>query len=39
MHLVWAGIGASVATMICLIGSASVLHAANQEQPESLAGA
>jgi hypothetical protein len=37
MHLVWAGIGASVATMICLIGSASVLHAANQEQPESLA--
>ena len=37
MHLVWAGIGASVATIICLIGSASVLHAANQEQPESLA--
>jgi hypothetical protein len=37
MHLVWAGIGASVATSICLIGSASVLHAANQEQPESLA--
>jgi hypothetical protein len=37
MHLVWAGIGASAATIICLIGSASVLHAANQEQPESLA--
>jgi putative zinc finger protein len=37
MHLVWAGIGASVATIICLIGSASVLHAANQEQPDSLA--
>ncbi|OFW45590.1 MAG: hypothetical protein A3J29_15270 [Acidobacteria bacterium RIFCSPLOWO2_12_FULL_67_14b] len=37
MHLVWAGIGASVATIVCLIGSASVLHAANQEQPDSLA--
>ncbi len=37
MHLVWAGLGASVATIICLIGSASVLHAANQEHPESLA--
>ncbi len=37
MHLVWAGLGASVATIICLIGSASVLHAANQERPESLA--
>ena len=37
MHLVWAGIGASVATIICVIGSASVLHAANQEQPDSLA--
>ena len=38
MHLVWAGIGATVATLICLIGSASVLHAANQERPDSLAG-
>lgn len=37
MHLVWAGLGASVATIICLIGSASVLHAANQERPDSLA--
>lgn len=37
MHLVWAGIGASIATIICIIGSASVLHAANQERPESLA--
>jgi anti-sigma factor RsiW len=37
MHLVWAGIGASVATIICVIGSASVLHAANQERPDSLA--
>lgn len=38
MHLVWAGIGATVATLICIIGSASVLHAANQERPDSLAG-
>ena len=38
MHLVWAGIGATVATLICVIGSASVLHAANQQQPDSLAG-
>jgi len=38
MHLVWAGIGATVATLICVIGSASVLHAANQERPDSLAG-
>lgn len=37
MHLVWAGLGATVATMICVIGSASVLHAANQQRPDSLA--
>jgi hypothetical protein len=37
MHLVWAGLGASMATMICVIGSASVLHAANQERPNSMA--
>jgi hypothetical protein len=37
MHLVWAGIGATVATFICVVGSASVLHAANQEYPDSLA--
>jgi anti-sigma factor RsiW len=39
MHLVWAGIGASVATMICIIGSASVLHAASQDRPNSMARA
>jgi len=38
MHFVWAGIGATVATLICVVGSASVLHAANQERPDSLAG-
>jgi len=37
MHLVWAGLGASAATAICIIGSASVLHAANQERPNSMA--
>jgi Putative zinc-finger len=37
MHLVWAGLGASIATLICVAGSASVLHAANQEQPNSMA--
>lgn len=37
MHLVWAGLGASVATLICIAGSASVLHAANQERPNSMA--
>ena len=39
MHLVWAGLGASVATAICVVGSASVLHAANQERPNSMARA
>lgn len=38
MHLVYAGIGASLATLICVVGSASVLHAASQERPDSLAG-
>ena len=37
MHLVWAGIGASIATLICVVGSASVLHAAHQERPNSMA--
>lgn len=37
MHLVWAGLGATVATMICVVGSASVMHAASQQQPGSFA--
>ncbi len=37
MHLVWAGLGASVATLICIVGSASVLHATSQERPNSMA--
>jgi hypothetical protein len=38
MHLVWAALGATAAMLVCLIGSISVLHAANQERPDSLAG-
>ncbi len=37
MHLVWAGLGATIAMLICVIGSASVLHAANQQLPGSFA--
>ena len=38
MHLVWAGLGATVAMIICIFASAGVLQAASQEKPESLAG-
>lgn len=38
MHLVWAALGATAATIVCLVGSMSVLHAASDENPESLAG-
>jgi hypothetical protein len=38
MHLVWAGLGATVAMLICIFASAGVLHAASQERPDSLAG-
>jgi hypothetical protein len=39
MHLVWAGLGASVAMAICVFASAGVLQAASvNEKPESLAG-
>ncbi len=37
MHLVWAGLGATMAVAICLFASAGVLQAASQEKPESLA--
>jgi hypothetical protein len=37
MHLVWAGLGASLAVLVCIFASAGVLQAANQEKPESLA--
>lgn len=38
MHLVWAGLGATIAMLFCIFASAGVLHAANQERPDSLAG-
>ena len=38
MHLVWAGLGASVAMLFCVFASAGVLQAASQERPDSLAG-
>ena len=39
MHLVWAGLGASLAMAICVFASAGVLQAASvNEKPESLAG-
>jgi hypothetical protein len=37
MHLVWAALGATAAMLFCLVGSISVLHAASQERPDSLA--
>jgi hypothetical protein len=38
MHFVWAGLGATLAMVICVVASAGVLHAASDEKPESLAG-
>lgn len=38
MHLVWAALGATAATLVCLLGSLSVFHATSQERPDSLAG-
>ena len=38
MHLVWAGLGASVAMVFCVFASAGVLQAASQERSDSLAG-
>jgi hypothetical protein len=38
MHLVWAGLGATLALLFCVYASAGVLHAASQERPDSLAG-
>jgi hypothetical protein len=38
MHLVWAGLGATVAMIICIFASAGVLQAASDERPDSLAG-
>lgn len=38
MHLVWAGLGATLALLFCVFASAGVLQAASQERSDSLAG-
>ena len=38
LHLFWAGLGATAAVVVCLFGAVSVLHAASDERPDSLAG-
>jgi hypothetical protein len=38
LHLLWAGLGAVTAVLVCLFGTMSVLHAASDERPDSLAG-
>lgn len=37
-NLLWAGLGATAALVVCLFGTMSVLHAASEERPDSLAG-
>lgn len=37
-HLLWAGLGAFSAVIVCLFGMMGVLHAAADERPDSLAG-
>lgn len=37
-HLLWAGLGATTALVVCLFGTMSVLHAASEERPDSLSG-
>ena len=38
MHLVWPALGASAAVVICLLASAVVMQATNEQRPDSLAG-
>jgi hypothetical protein len=37
MHLLWPALSACCAVLVCLAGASTVLHAANEEHPESLA--
>jgi hypothetical protein len=37
-HLLWAGLGATTAVLVCLFGTMGVLHAASDERPDSLKG-
>lgn len=38
MHLVWPAIGATAAVLVCLLASAEVMQATNEQRPDSLAG-
>lgn len=38
LHLLWAGLGAVSAVLVCLFGTMSVLQAASEERPDSLSG-
>ena len=38
MHLVWPALGATGAVLICLLASAEVMQATNEQRPDSLAG-
>ncbi len=38
MHLVWPALGATAAVLVCLMASAEVMQATNEQRPDSLAG-
>ena len=38
MHLVWPALGATAAVLVCLLASAGVMQATNEQRPDSLAG-
>ncbi len=38
MHLVWPALGATAAVLVCLLASAEVMQATNDQRPDSLAG-
>jgi hypothetical protein len=38
MHLVWPALGATAAVLVCVLASAEVMQATNEQRPESLAG-
>jgi len=38
MHLVWPALGATAAVLVCLLASAEVMQATNEQRPDSLAG-
>ena len=38
MHFVWPAMGATAAVLVCLLASAQVMQATNEQRPDSLAG-